>query len=172
MNWDAVGAVAELAGAFAVVASLIYVGRQMSFNANSMAAAAHENAVHAVRTAAALVASDPSRARLFSRGTNDPSSLTDDERIQFFYIVYSQLKAYEGIHYHYLLGSLDEGLFDGYRTTVTVYMATAGFKFYWSARKRLFSADFVGFIDSLAPIMPMPSLEIGPEFPRGPSENE
>ncbi len=56
MNWDAVGAVAELAGAFAVVASLIYVGRQMSFNANSMAAAAHENAVHAVwNTASSLV---------------------------------------------------------------------------------------------------------------------
>jgi hypothetical protein len=165
MNWDALGALAELAGAVAVVASLIYVGRQMSFNAHSVAAAAHENAVQAVRTAAALVASDPSRARLFSQGTNDPSSLRDDERIQFFYIVYSQLKAYEGIHYHYLRGTLDEGLFDGYRTTITIDMTTAGFEFYWSARKRLFSADFVHFIDSLPPIMPMPSLEVGPESP-------
>ncbi len=32
MNWDAIGAIAELLGAIGVIASLVYLARQMSQN--------------------------------------------------------------------------------------------------------------------------------------------
>ena len=41
MNWDAIGAIAELLGAFGVIASLIYLATQIRQNTKSVRMASH-----------------------------------------------------------------------------------------------------------------------------------
>ena len=44
MNWEAIGAIGELTGAFAVVVSLIYVGVQVRHSAGAVRSAAANDA--------------------------------------------------------------------------------------------------------------------------------
>jgi hypothetical protein len=42
MNWDAIGAVAELLGALGVIASLVYLGRQINHNSEIVQASTNQ----------------------------------------------------------------------------------------------------------------------------------
>ena len=50
MNWEALGAIGELIGAFAVVVSLIYVGIQVSHSAGAVRSSAANDASVAMQT--------------------------------------------------------------------------------------------------------------------------
>ena len=46
MSWDAIGAVAELLGAFGVIASLVYLANQMRQNTRAMRASAYQEVLN------------------------------------------------------------------------------------------------------------------------------
>ena len=46
MNWDAIGAVAELLGAIGVIASLIYVATQIRRNTSAVYAIAYQSIIN------------------------------------------------------------------------------------------------------------------------------
>ena len=68
MNWDAIIAVTELLGLIAIVASLVYVGKQLKQNADlARASIIHETSV-AWTNASALLASDAELTDIYLRG--------------------------------------------------------------------------------------------------------
>ncbi len=76
MNWDAIGAIPELLGATGVIASLLYLARQMksgAVDARRAAADGRRAAAQAVlaklNTSYQAVASNHELADVFSRGT-------------------------------------------------------------------------------------------------------
>ena len=83
MNWDAIGALAELFGAFGVIASLGYLGVQIRQNTTALRGNAHEVAVEHLTTVLQSLSTNPNLAQLLSRGSQDYSSLSYDERLQF-----------------------------------------------------------------------------------------
>jgi hypothetical protein len=89
MNWEAIGAVAELAAAIAVVVSLVYVAIQVKGNSELLS-----RAVQSSRTQSAQAINenfdrwrnmilDGNHAELWIRGVNDLDSLERFERFQF-----------------------------------------------------------------------------------------
>jgi hypothetical protein len=83
MNWEAIGAVAEILGASAVVASLLYLARQMRHNATATQAARRDTIAQLTTDVLLQIASDAELASIFRRGQNDPASLNDDEGLRF-----------------------------------------------------------------------------------------
>jgi hypothetical protein len=81
MNWEAVGAVSEVVGMIAVIASLIYVGRQVKQNTEiARANIVHETSATSLRINE-LIAQDPSLADIYKQGTSGISlQATDLER--------------------------------------------------------------------------------------------
>jgi hypothetical protein len=76
MNWEAIGAVAELVGALAVIVTIAFLAVQVRQNtAGSVRDAINETT--------RIMASDPEAARIFWAGLEDRSALTDRERYQF-----------------------------------------------------------------------------------------
>ena len=67
MNWDAVGAIGEMVGAAAVVASLLYLAVQTRSNARSLRANAIWDAETIFGNANNLAASNPELAGLLGR---------------------------------------------------------------------------------------------------------
>ena len=83
MNWEAIGAVAEILGAVAVVASLVYLGRQIhQSNAQSQADARY-SFLDAYGQLNLTVAEDRDLASVFRRGLQG-LDLDEDEAIQYF----------------------------------------------------------------------------------------
>ena len=67
MDWIAVGALAELVGAVAVVLTLVYLAEQVRNNTRMARRAVTAEAVAAVREANARIADDPSVVSCFGR---------------------------------------------------------------------------------------------------------
>lgn len=94
--WDAIGAVGEVLGALAVVATLIYLSKQLRQNSQQIrlnsSQIAHQNYSSNIRE----VLSDPELLPLFRKGLNDYSSLSTEDQARFhavmlgFHVSYSQ----------------------------------------------------------------------------------
>ena len=92
MNWDALGAIAEMVGAMGVLATLIYLAFQIRDNTRSLHAASLESILEGARERYFLpMASTSDMANIYARGLNSLDQLDEDETRRFFYMMYEQL---------------------------------------------------------------------------------
>ena len=77
MNWDAVGAVAELAGAGGVILSLVYLAGQARGSLNQSRQAAIQSLVNQMNNVWTQVAADRSHADIWVRGSRGIAILSD-----------------------------------------------------------------------------------------------
>ena len=85
MNWDALGAIAELLGAVAVLATLFYLARQIRQNRESVESASAETVLSNITAAFQNAATSPELGRIIFAGQENMSSLNDSERGQFVF---------------------------------------------------------------------------------------
>ena len=150
MNWDAVGAIAELLGAIGVVASLIYLATQISQSNNAMRAAAHQEAITSLRDLNRnLLGHD--LVELFRQGAEDSQSLTDSERARFSVLTMDMLRSFESVHNQYLMGMLDRGAWEGWLRFIGDYCTAPGVQWYWGFRQDTFSPAFRALFESFDP---------------------
>jgi hypothetical protein len=84
MNWEAVGAVAELAGALAVVITLIYLAVQIRQNSRLIESSLAESHVSAANEITKILASEEGAANIFWEGLeNSRDSLSIEQRRRF-----------------------------------------------------------------------------------------
>ena len=90
MDWDAIGAIGEILGALAVIASLFYVAYQVrqnteqnKLNTLSMESASGEAINIALNDARLRLASDSVLIKVYLKGCDDPDSLTEEENLKF-----------------------------------------------------------------------------------------
>jgi len=83
LNWEAIGAIAELVGALGVVASLSYLAVQIRHNAHSTSIETERYLNEAWNKALMELASDERIADIVGRGMYDYRSLSQPERAVF-----------------------------------------------------------------------------------------
>ena len=149
MNWDAFGAIAELAGALVVVVSVVYLAVQIRHSTRVSKAAAQNAAVTALRDVTKPLAQDAELSRIFRVGLEGVGGLEGEDRIRFFHLAFQFFKGAEGVHFQYVQGVLDEGLWRGYSTLFHHYFSTTGFREYWDLRRDSFSPAFQRFQDTI-----------------------
>lgn len=144
MNWDAVGAIAELAGALGVVTSLAYLGLQIRQNTRSSHTATYRSLKQEIQQFRAMLGSDPEVARIYRDGLRDFRSLNEDDQWRFGAMMQHLSSSFED--YFRLRGdSIMHDLSDEIRWVA----ARPGARDWWSNGQRLYEADFRGFIDDL-----------------------
>ena len=148
MNWDAIGAIGEIVGAIAVVASLVYLAIQIrGQNRESRLAAMHEIAV-AYRESNIPFA-DANLADILTRAHNDTTQLTEAEILQLIVSVQGVFHVWEEAYYQHIAGRLDEHLWAAIVREYSSYLSAAGFDFVWQLRKTGHNDEFRLFVDSL-----------------------
>lgn len=106
MNWEAIGAFGEVGGAIAVVATLIYLARQIRDSAEATRIAAYHQAQEQLWSVGIAISSDPETIRVLAgtyTGGFDSLKLEDRMRVEFalgtFYFgMESMLALYEKGH--------------------------------------------------------------------------
>jgi hypothetical protein len=149
LNWPAVAAVGELLGAFAVVASLVYVGQQVKQNTVSLHAAAQQSAIDAIGELSVRMVESSELFHVFNRGMAAPAELSPTERTRFYYLCYNALKGFEQAHFHAVHGNLDADTWSGLRVVVATYVTAPGFRDYWADREAMFSRRFAALVRDL-----------------------
>jgi hypothetical protein len=149
--WNAVGAIGQIVGALAVVVSLVYLAIQIRQSTRVMMAESARAAVAAVRDFNKSMIEDPSVAKIFRMGAENLSNLTIDERAQFAHVALNFFKTAEDLHYQYVRGTLDNDVWESWRTIVAVYATSPGFREYWSSRSAFFTPAFRAECESWRP---------------------
>lgn len=146
MNWEAIGAVGEIAGALGVVVTLVYLARQIrTQNRESRLAAATEWTTQWNGFLGSL-AENPRLAELWLKGLQDFSSLNDAEAVQFSSQLGRFFRAAEGLRDQFGQDRLAPETWRGIGRTLEDVARYPGVKAWWPTRSHWYTDDFVAYV--------------------------
>ncbi len=102
------GAIGELVGGFAVIATLGYLDVQVRQGTRSSRSATYQAAITNVAEWTRTVGSNNDTAVLLHEGMMDLDSLEREERIHWAFLFTSAVRTFENLFYQYEIGSIDE----------------------------------------------------------------
>jgi hypothetical protein len=148
VNWDAIGAIGEIIGAFAVVVSLVYLAVQIrAQNSQAKLAAIHEMSKQHRDTTAIFATENISD--VFVRANKDYNSLSEAETVQLVVLVTNFFRAWENAFVEHRDGSLDENVWEALSRDYTEPMGAPSFRYIWSLRKQNYDPDFQKHVDKI-----------------------
>jgi len=108
MNWEAIGAIGEIIGAAAVVATLVYLARQIRAQSKAYEIENFNGLMDGYNQFNSLLATDKGLYRLFMTGLNHPEELDADQAGQFTALYRMFINGTHKILRAYQLGAFDE----------------------------------------------------------------
>jgi hypothetical protein len=156
MNWDAIGALAELFGALAVVVSLLYLASQIRQNTTNLRFAARQSLTSQNADYTRMLL-EPDLGALFSRAIPVPialqslenaENLSDEELTRLVRMVYLALINLESQYNAWRTGALTEEEWAPARALVDMYVGSRAVRDIWSKGAReLHGPSFAHFVD-------------------------
>ena len=147
VNWEAIGAIGEIVGAIAVVATLAYLAIQIRQNTTTARASATREIHDSLMAAHRPIYSSTEVARIVRLGSFEPDSLSPDERIQFDTAMYNLFAGFEIYQSQHRAGLIDEEIFSRVSKGIRNQISTPGVQDWWSKYKSDFSADFIARVE-------------------------
>ena len=150
MNWDAIGAVAEVGGSIAVVATLILLYRQLKQSSAVTRAHIDSMAKDQLANLTLQPVVTPDLARLIDiAASGDPSALADDEILRAFWWFTHYGTILEGMLMRWREGQLSEEMWLGYERIMLGVLVSPLGKRWWDAEMTPFSHKFRSHFDSM-----------------------
>jgi hypothetical protein len=110
MNWEAIGAIGEIIGALAVVATLAYLAQQVRTQNRANEMASFDGLMDGFNQFNSMLATDKGLYRLFMTGLNHPEKLDDDEAGRFTALFRMHINSTHKIFEAYKRGAFPEQL--------------------------------------------------------------
>ena len=149
LNWDAVGAVAELVGAIAVVVSLLYVATQVRESTRQARRDATRELASRISDVSLAVATNPDLGALIVQAGVDPSKLSPGDQARFRGLMNS---LFRGLEQQFLLRrerALDDESWEAIERLTQDFAHLPGVQTYLLDRGRWYSASFLEWVWSL-----------------------
>lgn len=149
MNWDAIGAIAELIGAVAVVATLIFLAFQLRANTKSNRATARSATVGWSSSFARSLYQDPTSFKQYQQVMDDPDSADEDVRARVLFFVFEITKMQEVTYLQFRDGVLDQEIWDTAKTQISSNLPRPGYRMFWTALRNLYAQSFRTVVDEM-----------------------
>ena len=141
MNWDALGAIGEIIGAVAVVATLGYLAIQIRHSVDLAEAEAFKSSTQDfMSTQSALL--EPGKAELFIRGKEDYGSLDPVERLHFQVLMSNLLYEMEIVLEQHRTGFVTDELLVPYNYYYKALVLKPGVREYLKHNRNLHGPTF------------------------------
>lgn len=151
MNWSAVGAVAELLGAFAVVVSLIYLAAQMKASTRqARLEAARDLAVRISEISIAIGASRET-GELFLRGGGDYGSLDAVDQLRYRALLNALFRGLEQQFHLRGQGALSDEEWTAVERVIMDFASLPGVQQYFAERGQWYTEGFLEIVWRAAP---------------------
>jgi hypothetical protein len=147
MNWDAIGAIAEIIGSFVVVISFLYLALQIRQSSKSARSASANQSRMAVTDVLSAISSDSETSKVYTTGMSTPDSLELHERVRFDLIIYQQIRVTETIFFEYQEGFVSEELWLGQWRGARSILSTRGGRESWNRQKEFISKSYMVWVD-------------------------
>ncbi len=138
MNWDAIGAIAELAGAIGVILSLAYLAVQIRLNTGQMErtaraarGAAYQGVLTTFQSYLIPIGTDGEMADIFRRGLVDIDQLNESEFFRFNWMMGGYLTNLDNAFYQLQDGVVSEERWQTMLHGLRFFVRSPGFKDWW-----------------------------------------
>ena len=155
MNWEAIGAIAELFGAIGVIGSLIYLAKQINANSENIAqntrALVSDRDVDSNQNAkdiAGDIYRDPALAALIVKGHRSAEPLEEVDRIRYNTLLSTMFEAHQTFYIQHVKGTVSDELWEFYSGMFDRHMQAPGVKRWWLRHGSLFNPDFCTYIQA------------------------
>ena len=148
MNWDAIGAAAELLGALGVIATLGYLAVQIRQNTQVVRMSNFQELQRDYSNLSNTIVASPDAAMLFNKGLASFRALSEDEKARFHWMISEPLKGAQTCFQLHRRGLIDESLYENYMTSFLRLFRAPGVREYWSIENRWWHDDFQAFLNT------------------------
>jgi hypothetical protein len=156
LNWDAIGAIAELAGAVGIILSLVYLAlqirqntAQIDANSNLMRTESRRHWAAHVRQVNLHLAQDKNVAGLFLKGLASLNFLPPEEQMQFTLLFSEMLSALVTVFDETSEGMAPRGSLERHAPTMADLLRTPGGLEFWRTHGHRFgTAEFRNWVAS------------------------
>ena len=156
MNWEAIGAIGEVVGAIAVVATLIYLAAQVrqgkeatDANTQSLKLQSYQS-WQAANLQLNTAMADPEQSAIIQKGTREPRDLNEDNWLGFTMMYIGMFQMAQSTDYLYRSGALDKELWEAEMNRIAGILSFSGVRQLWDAGvKHHLTPRFVEHIESV-----------------------
>jgi len=156
VNWVAIGAIGELIGGAAVIATLIYLAVQLRQNTKGIRAQSYYNVVSGKNALYRELAANKELFNILGQGmVADPplASVTDGARTHLLF--YAFMNEFETTYLLYKAGAVEEEIWLRDKAQMAGMIGFPGMINWWSLAKQYFHKDFVAEVEATEPILPI-----------------
>ena len=147
MNWEAIGAVGEIVGAAAVIATLLYLAVQVRQNNSNQRVSAKQEMTRQFVDYLDFLVTNPELADIHDRGLNG-AELNDTEQMIFIRLMSKCTWYLSSMHFQYRVQALEEGDWEESKSLISYYCSTPGYQKFWTTRNRAHGPEFLTYMDN------------------------
>ena len=134
------GNLGEFVGAIGVVISLVYLGRQMVQNTQSVRAASFNSMVQNSIRLLEHAFRDSEFAEFLARAEADPAKLSHAERVRWDSYMTAVYRHFGNLQYSHRVGTLDHQMWAAYKATLKDHLRVPSWAAWFEEHRHLFSA--------------------------------
>ena len=142
MNWEAVGAIAELLGSMAVVGTLLFLVVQIRTNSVMIQNATVQDSANAVAEWSRQLTANPELYSIYRTGLRDDTALSKDDRGLFDLVLFQAFHSISSIYLQYRNGGLGEERWESEMRIFTTNFETPGGRASWERQKHMLDVKF------------------------------
>jgi hypothetical protein len=148
MNWEAIGALGQVLGSIAVVATLLYIAREVRQNGRSLSISALRDTTAQWNHWSEMIATSTDLAEIVSKGNKSYDDLSESESLRYGAYVQSffdNVDSYRSLAVDY---GMDKDL-NLLASIVSRRIRIPGFKAWWAANTGDYADNFVSWIETV-----------------------
>jgi hypothetical protein len=149
VNWEALGAVANLLAAVGVIATLLYLSIQIRQNTKAVRSSSIQNLVQSFSTTAQAAVENEYVIPLLLKANAGTDALSEEERARLHFWFVMTFRRFEGVYFQRDLGVVDAEVIDGFERSHIAILASKSAQAWWANSKGIFNSGFVSYLEGL-----------------------
>ena len=149
MNWDAIGAIAELLGAVGVILTLVYLATQIRQNTSSSRTTAEVSFGQDFIDWHARISAQPEQGRIWDAAMENPDALSKDEVRRFIWLIAELFLIFEGQYKLFQKAYISADSWQSKTDMMLGFLQNSLVEQWWNKRMTPFSTEFIEYIESL-----------------------
>lgn len=147
MNWDAIGAIAELLGATGVIGSLIYLSFQIRQNSLDLKESAKRATQTSIYQQNLLNFENLEAYELIQRGMEEAPDFSDSDRGRFHNYWMTAFINYQEAFKSVRGQRTDDDFWNIIEHHIRIYLSTPGLARWWQKNAHVFNEEFVAYLN-------------------------
>ena len=108
MNWDAIGAIAELLASITVIVTLIYLATQIRQSNTNLHITTTRDFANSQATWIRSLCYDEKMVSIYQLGLKDRQTLSKQERVRFDLLLLEMINQVDSAYHQYMAGAMNE----------------------------------------------------------------